>query len=315
MENDNWPNIAIGTWSWGVGKIGGDEVFGNHLGEKELAPVVEQAMGNGFNLWDTAYSYGMGDSETILGNLLTKYDREKYLLSTKFTPNIAGPGDHPVADMLAGSLKRLHTDYINMYWIHNPDDVEKWTPQLIPLVKNGQIKHVGVSNHNLKQIKRAKEILEMGGIKLDAVQNHYSLLDRTSESNGILRFCKSNNIDFYSYMVIEQGALTGKYNTKNPLPAGSDRGKTYNKFLPQLEQLTDLLKKIGEQHGRSVAEVATAWAINKGTIPIIGVTNPAYIESEKNALTLSLSTDEIHQLEKAAAKAGVNTTADWETSL
>ena len=81
------------------------------------------------------------------------------ILSTKFTPQIAGEGADPVAEMCEGSLKRLGTDHIDIYWIHNPADVEKWTPYLAPLVKSGKALRVGVSNHNLAQIQRAEEIL------------------------------------------------------------------------------------------------------------------------------------------------------------
>ncbi|WP_369403926.1 aldo/keto reductase [Secundilactobacillus silagei] len=176
--------VALGTWSWGSGKNGGDQVFGNHLTQKDLQAVVDSAMANGLNLWDTAAAYGEGSSETLLGNCLKPYSRDEYFLSTKFTPVFASSGADPVSDMLNGSLKRLHTDYIDLYWIHNSDDVEKWTPKIIPLVKKGVIKHVGVSNHNLDQVKRVNEILNAGGIKLDAVQNHYSLLHRQSEDTG-----------------------------------------------------------------------------------------------------------------------------------
>ncbi|HBF75747.1 MAG TPA: aldo/keto reductase, partial [Lactobacillus sp.] len=197
--------VAIGTWSWGSGINGGDQVFGNHLTQTDLQAVVDSAMANGLNLWDTAAAYGQGSSETILGNSLKAYNRDDYFLSTKFTPRFAGSGENPVADMLAESLKRLHTDYVDLYWIHNAEGVEKWTPMIIPLVKQGLIKHVGVSNHNLKQIKRAREILNAGGVELEAVQNHYSLLHRQSEDDGILDYCHQNGITFFSYMVLEQG--------------------------------------------------------------------------------------------------------------
>lgn len=88
--------------------------------------------------------------------------REDVLISTKFTPQIAGPGDDAMEKMLEGSLSRLHTDYVDIYWIHNPMDVERWTKDLIPLAKSGKIGKIGVSNHNLAEIKRAQEILAEG---------------------------------------------------------------------------------------------------------------------------------------------------------
>ena len=77
---------------------------------------------------------------------------------------------------------------------------------------------MGVSNHNLQEIKQANEILKKYGLKLSAVQNHYSLIERSSEESGILKYCKENDIHFFSYMVLEQGALSGKYDTKHPMP-------------------------------------------------------------------------------------------------
>ena len=119
-------------------------------------------MASGLNLWDSAVVYGMGASETLLSTFTKNCKREDVLISTKFTPQIAGESANPVADMLAGSLGRFATDYIDIYWIHNPADVEKWTPYLIPLVKSGKVKRIGVSNHNLTQIKRADSLGRRG---------------------------------------------------------------------------------------------------------------------------------------------------------
>ncbi len=126
--------------------------------------------------------------------------------------------------------------------------VEKWTPDLIPLVKSGQIKAIGVSNHNLAEMKRANEILAGEGLKISAVQNHFSLLHRSSERAGIIDYCKENGITFYAYMVLEQGALTGKYNKNNPFPDGTGRGDSYNPHLAEIEVLVDELKKIGKKY-------------------------------------------------------------------
>jgi myo-inositol catabolism protein IolS len=229
----------------------------------ELRPVFDAAMKNGLNLWDSAVVYGMGASETILSTFTKNYPREEVILSTKFTPQIAGATADPVAEMCDVSLGRFDTDYIDIYWIHNPSDVEKWTPYLIPIVKSGMVKRIGVSNHNLAQIKRAEEILSKEGVHISAVQNHFSLLYRSSEDGGILDYCKENNITFFAYMVLEQGALSGRYNTKNPLPAGNQRGKTYNPIMAQIEGLTGVMKEIGEKYKASVSQIAISWAIAK----------------------------------------------------
>ena len=91
----------------------------------------------------------MGASEAMLAAFVRTHLRKEVMLSTKFTPQIAVESADPVADMCAASLERFGTDYIDLYWIHNPHDVEKWTPHLIPLLQSGKVRRVGVSNHNL----------------------------------------------------------------------------------------------------------------------------------------------------------------------
>ncbi|EOT24396.1 hypothetical protein C805_02608 [Eubacterium sp. 14-2] len=309
------PKIALGDWSWGAGAAGGDQVFGNHLFEAELKPVFEKAMECGLNLWDTAAVYGEGTSERILGSFVKDVRRDSIILSTKFTPQIAGSSPDAMQEMIDGSKERLHTDVIDVYWIHNPMDVEKWTPDFIPLAKSGQIKTIGVSNHNLAEIKRANEILAAEGLKVSAVQNHYSLLHRSSECAGILDYCKENGITFYSYMVLEQGALTGRYSEENPFPEGTGRGEAYNPYLKELTALIDEMKIIGTRFDASPAQVATAWAIAKGTLPIIGVTKVHQVEEAVKAAQIELTADEISRLERLGDETGVHTLREWEKEM
>ena len=311
----NLPSIALGTWSWGAGFAGGDQVFGNNLSADDLKQVFDTAMEGGLNLWDTAVVYGMGSSETMLAQFTKQYPREQVLISTKFTPQIAPLYINSMEEMLDSSLERFGTDYIDIYWIHNPTDAPKWVDSLIPLLKSGKIKNVGVSNHNLEEIKQANAILQKEGFAVSAVQNHYSLLYRSSEDAGILDYCKENNITFFAYMVLEQGALSGKYNVNNPLPEGSGRANTYNKILPQLEELTNAMKEIGNSKNASVAQIAIAWAIAKNTLPIIGVTKISQVEDAVNASKIQLNQEEIEQLETLALKAGIDTRGSWEKPM
>ena len=296
------PPVALGTWSWGTGFAGGDTVFGNHLSDTQMAEVFTAAMSKGLNLWDTAAVYGMGSSETALGALVRQFPRENIILSTKFTPQIADKQSaQPVSDMLEASLGRLGVDAIDIYWIHNPLDVEKWTPGLIPLLQSGKVKRVGVSNHNLAQIRRANEILNASGYSLSAVQNHYSLLYRASEEAGILDYCRQNNITFFAYMVLEQGALSGRYDSNHPMPAGSGRAESYNAVLPQIERLTAAMKKMGAERNASVAQIAIAWAIAKGTLPLVGATKSIHVLDAACASDIQLRDEEIILLEQLAA--------------
>ncbi|WP_037370899.1 aldo/keto reductase [Amycolatopsis orientalis] len=306
---------ALGTWAWGDSGEAGDGYFGSELTESGLREVVGKAHANGLTLWDTAAVYGMGRSETVLAQALKGYDRSEYQLSTKFTPQIAGDGADPVADLLQQSLDRLGTDYVDLYWIHNPADLARWTPLLIPLLRDGRIKHVGVSNHNLEEIALADEILGEAGYRVEAVQNHYSLLYRSSERAGILDHCREHDVTFFSYLVLEQGALTGKYSPAHPLPEGSSRAAGYNGILPQLQALTDRMGAIGAGRDASAAEVATAWALAKGTTPIIGVTKPEHVDGLVRARDLELADEEIAELEALASAADVDTRGSWEHEM
>jgi myo-inositol catabolism protein IolS len=116
-------------------------------------------------------------------------------------------------------------------------------------------------------------------------------------------------------MVLEQGALTGNYSPENPLPEGSNRAATYNGMLPQLKALTDKLASIGQSLGAAAPDVATAWAIAKGTTPIIGVTKPKYIDGLVRATNMTLSSDDIAELEALADAAEVNTRGWWEKEM
>ncbi len=313
--NGKTPKLALGAWSWGTGNAGGDAVFGNHFSEEDLKPVFDKALECGLNLWDTAPVYGDGSSEKILGSFIRDIDRRDIIISTKFTPHIAGNSPNAAREMLEGSLKRLNTDHIDVYWIHNPNDVERWTPMLIPLAKDGLIKSIGVSNHNLAEIKRVQEILGAEGLRLSAVQNHYSLLHRSSERAGILRHCKENGITFYSYMVLEQGALTGKFDLDHPFPEGSSRAKTYNGMLAEIETLIAEMRHIGERHSASPAQIAIAWARAKGTLPIIGVTKVSQAEEAAKTAEIVLVDEEISAVEELAERTGVSTLRGWEREM
>ena len=307
--------IALGTWAWGAGAFGGDAVYGVSTNEENLKPVFEAAMNVGLNLWDTATVYGMGESERILGSFVQTVKRENILVSTKFTPQLAEMYDNSVEKMANASMERMGIDYIDMYWIHNPMDVNRWTPGLIPLLKSGKVKKVGVSNHNIEEIRRANEILGEEGFKVSAVQNHYSLLYRSSEKGGVLDYCKENGIQFWSYMVLEQGALSGKYDTAHPFPEGSDRANAYGDSLAEIEELNKALEKIAEEHGVKVAQLPIAWAIAKGTLPIVGATKTHHVEDAAEAVDIELSADEIKTMEDLADKANINTIRMWEKEM
>ena len=309
------PWAAMGTWAWGDFGETGSGYFGSSLTQADLEEVANRARESGLSLWDTATVYGMGRSEAVLGEVLKRFPRSDYQISTKFTPQAANTGANPMADMLEQSLARLGTDYVDLYWIHNPADVARWTPHLIPLLESGKVKHVGVSNHNLGEIEVANSILGEAGFRVEAVQNHYSLLYRSSEHAGILEYCRMRGIPFFAYMVLEQGALSGKYSPENPLPEDSSRATAYNGMLTQLTVLTDTLASIGETRGAAAADVAIAWAISKGATPTVGVTKPLHVDGLVGASGITLTKEEIAELELLADAANVNTRGWWEQAI
>ena len=298
--------IALGTWAWGAGTFGGDAVFGSKTDVENLKHVFDAAMKAGLNLWDTATVYGMGESEKILGQLAGQYKRGEVQISTKFTPQIAEIYENSVEKMAEASIERMGCNFIDIYWIHNPMDVERWTSGLIPLLKSGMVK---------REIRRANEILGEAGFKVSAVQNHFSLLYRSSEKGGVLDYCKENGIEFWAYMVLEQGALSGKYNKENPLPAESDRGKKYNPVLEQLESLTGEMTVIGQKYGASCSQIGIAWAIAKGTLPIIGATKERHVVEAAEAARIQLTAEEVSVLEALADATGIDTRGGWEHSM
>ncbi|MGX2968064.1 aldo/keto reductase [Ursidibacter sp. B-7004-1] len=315
MKSLQLPKVMFGTWSWGAGMYGGDQVFGQAMQAEDLKSVFDLAIQNGLNAFDTATAYGLGASEEILATLMSAYDRRDVIVSTKFTPQLAEMYENSVEKMCDASLKRFGTDYLDIYWIHNPMDVERWTVGLVPLLQSGKVKTVGVSNHNLEQIRQANAILGEYDLKISAVQNHFSLLYRSSEHAGILDYCKQHDITFFAYMTLEQGALSGKYHTHNPMPSGSGRGETYNKALPQLEKLTDAMHVIGQKYNANIAQIAVAYAINKGAVPILGATKPEHITDALNATHIVLNASEITQLEQLAQQTGVDTRGAWESPM
>ena len=305
------PKIALGAWAWG-----NDGTFGGSLSAETLKPIFDAAMERGLNLWDTAYAYGMGTSEQVLAGFLKGLPRDRYLVSDKFTPQCANGKPTAMADMIEMQLKLMDLDRFDIYWIHNVWDAPHWTQELAKYFEGkDNVPLLGVSNHNLAEIKQANEILRAHCLKLSAVQNHYSLINRSSEDSGILDYCRENGIVFFSYMVLEQGALSGKYDTKHPMPAGSARAETYNPVLDKLEVLNEALKKLADKYGVSAAQIPVAWAIAKGTLPIIGVTKVSHVEDAAKAAAVVLTAEETAKLEALADSLHINAIRFWEKEM
>ena len=308
------PKICLGAWVWG-----NDGTFGNQLTPNSLRPIFESAMKQGLNLWDTAYAYGMGTSEKTLASFINKLSRNSYLISDKFTPQcIDSSAENPFKEMIEKQLKLMNLKKFDIYWIHNVEGAPKWIEELAKYFQNkkeSDIPLIGVSNHNLSEIKQADKILKKYNLKLSAVQNHYSLLNRSSEDSGILEYCQKNNIYFFSYMVLEQGALTGKYSSKNPMPENSERGKIYNPQMEKIDKLNGELIKLANKYHVQIAQIPIAWAIRKGTLPIIGVTKKEQVDDAVKAMNVKLLDEEIVALDRFADRLEIEVIRFWEKEM
>ncbi|MBR0105535.1 MAG: aldo/keto reductase, partial [Firmicutes bacterium] len=267
--------------------------------------------------WDTAYAYGMGTSEKVLAGFLKGLPRDSYLVSDKFTPQCADASSKTaMKDMIEMQVKLMELDQFDIYWIHNVWDAPKWIEEMAKYFEGKEnVPLLGVSNHNLAEIRQADEILKRHGLKLSAVQNHFSLINRSSEDSGILDYCKENGIYFFAYMVLEQGALSGKYDRAHPMPEGSARAETYNPVLDKLEILNGELKKLADKYNVSPAQIPVAWAIAKGTLPIIGVTKTSHVEDAVKAVNVTLTAEETANLEKLADSLNINAIRFWEKEM
>ena len=308
----NLPKIALGVWAWG-----NDGTFGTGYTEEQLRPIFDAAMEHGLNLWDTAYAYGMGTSEKMLGAFLKGRARGSYLISDKLTPQCMDySSDTPVEDMWETQLKLLRVENMDIYWVYNPVDGPRWITAAAEFFEGkADAPMIGVSNHDIDEIKEADRILREHGLKLGAVQNHYSLLNRSSEESGILDYCRANDVHFFSYMVLEQGALSGQYDTHHPMPDNSARAAVYNPIMDKIETFNLSLKLLADKYGVGIAQIPVAWAIGKGTLPIIGVTKECHVADAVRATEITLTAEEIHLLESTADKLDFDIIRDWEKGM
>ena len=308
----NLPKIALGVWAWG-----NDGTFGTGYTEEQLRPIFDAAMEHGLNLWDTAYAYGVGTSEKMLGAFLKGRARGSYLISDKLTPQCMDySSDTPVEDMWETQLKLLRVENMDIYWVHNPVDAPRWITAAAKFFEGkADAPMIGVSNHDIDEIKEADRILREHGLKLGAVQNHYSLLNRSSEESGILDYCRANDVHFFSYMVLEQGALSGQYDTHHPMPDNSARAAVYNPIMDKIETFNLSLKLLADKYGVGIAQIPVAWAIGKGTLPIIGVTKEGHVADAVRATEITLTAEEIHLLESTADKLDFSIIREWEKEM
>ncbi|HPE38478.1 MAG TPA: aldo/keto reductase [Bacillota bacterium] len=300
--------ILIGTWSWGSGMGGASMVFGKKQDPEVLKQSFEEAVNRGFLNWDTAAVYGMGTCETLLGTFIK--GRDDIFISTKFPPTKRYK-QGALTKSFRDSMLRLGRSYADLFWIHFPYNLELNLQELIPLMKEGGVKSIGISNVSLEHIHIAEKVLEKEGLKVGAVQNHFSLL--RNDQQPIIDYCNENGIRYYAYMVLEQGALSGKYSAKNPFPFFSLRNYAFPKRkFRKIECLLSVMKGIAGKYDIDPSQVPILWSISKGAIPIVGITKPSHAVKLSEALSVTLTEEDISLIEKAASETGLRQQGIWE---
>ncbi|MBR3039256.1 MAG: aldo/keto reductase [Lachnospiraceae bacterium] len=301
-------DVLIGTWAWGSGYNGAAMVFGKKTDEDTLKQSFEEAVKRGFLKWDTAAVYGMGSCEKLLGNLME--GREDIYISTKFFPGKKYK-EGALTKSFAESMERLKRDSADLFWIHVPKNLEANIKEAIPLMKEGKIKSLGISNVSLQHIKTAEATLAKEGLKLGAVQNHFSLI--RNDQQPIIDYCNSNGIMYCAYMVLEQGALSGHYSAEKHFPTFSMRNFLFPKSkFKKIEGLLSVMKEIADRYGIDPSQIPILWVIAKGAVPIVGITKPSHATKLAEAMNVNLSDEEIALIEEEAGKTGIRQQGSWE---
>ncbi len=300
--------LMIGTWAWGTGSNGSAVVFGSKQDPEVLRESFKKAVDCGFLRWDTAAVYGMGTCETLLGELME--GRNDIFLSTKYMPDKKYKSGALVKSF-EDSMTRLKRESADIFWIHVPNHLTENLQDAVPLMKEGRIKTIGLSNVSLAHIKHAQMLLSRVGLSLGAVQNHFSLL--RNDQQPIIDYCHAKGIQYYAYMVLEQGALSGHYDASHHFPLMSMRNFAFPKSkFKKIGGLLRKMKTIADGYQIDPSQIPILWVIGKGAIPIVGITKPAHAEKLAAAMQTELTSEEMKTLEQLAAATGLRQQGIWE---
>ena len=301
------PALGLGTWSWG------DSLFwqyGGAYGADDVRAAFEASLAAGVNFLDTAEVYGLGKSESLIGQFMQTCE-QPVMIATKYMPVPWRFSKQSVADAVTASLKRLKQPSVTLYQVHWPFDFlmgqETLMNALADEVEQGRIATIGVSNYSARQMREAHSYLAARGIPLAVNQVQYSLLHRKVETNGVMEAAQNLEMTILAYSPLAQGLLTGKYSVASDLqPAGARRldPKFSKKGLQKIEPVLAALQSIGDAHGRTQVQVALNWLISKGNVvPIPGAKNAKQAEQNAGALGWEMTSTECEQLN--------NVTAPW----
>ncbi|MBM9929418.1 aldo/keto reductase [Pediococcus pentosaceus] len=289
---------AVETTTLGLGtnKVGGHNLF-EGLEDQDGYEVVRTALDSNIKLLDTAYAYGYGRSEEIIGDVIKDYDRSNITIATKAAQDVNldyKPNNNPefLTQQIDHALKRLKTDYIDIFYIHFPDETTNKAEAIEALVKArdaGKIKAIGVSNFSLEQIKEAN-----AADAIDVVEDHYSLVHRDAEKE-LIPYLNEHNITFVPYFPLASGILTGKY-------AKTDSGKFNQYSQAEFDRIIDAVEKvrgIAESKDATVAQVVLAWYLKNPNLGVVipGARKAEQVKSNVKATAIELSDQEYRQID------------------
>lgn len=297
----------------------GGNVFGWTLDEKESFKMLDELYDNGLTFIDTANNYSHwapgnvgGESEAIIGKWFKESKkRHDIVLSTKVGGRMGdgtkGLRAEYIRDCVEASLKRLNTEYIDLYFSHY-DDLD--TPQeetmevFNDLITEGKVRYLGASNLEVDRIASANKIAKNKGWKeYIAIQPLYNLYDREKYEKEYLPLVKEENLAVMSYFALASGFLSGKYKTQADLADSSRKDMVKGYLNDRGVRILDALSVVAKRNNAQMAEVAIAWQVGKPdiTTPIVSATNAKQLESLIKASSLKLSVEDVLLLEEASA--------------
>jgi len=292
----------------GLGCMGMSGVYGP-AEEPESIATIREALDTGINLLDTGDYYGMGHNELLIREALRGRDRNGVVISVKFGA-LRGPDNafigidgRPVAvrNFLAYSLRRLGTDYIDVYRLGRVDPqvpIEETVGAIAEMISAGYVRHVGLSEAGAETVRRAHAIHPVADLQIE-----YSLLSRGIEAE-ILPTCRQLGVGVTAYGVLSRGLLGGAWSSGRPASAGDMRAHMPRFRGENLERnlaLVDALRTIAKTKGVTVAQIAIAWVLARGEniVPLVGTTRRDRLAEAVGALELELSEDDLAAIERA----------------
>ena len=293
--------------------------FGMRIDEARTKEVIEGALGSGVNFLDTADTYANGRSEELVGRLLGDR-RSEVIIATKFGQAMPGQGSGArpeyVTKAFEASLRRLRTDYVDLYQLHIPDSqvpIAETLGALNELVKAGRVKEIGCSNFSAQQLREAAAATRLRSARFVSVQNEYSLLDREPEAQ-VLGECARQGIAFLPYFPLKSGLLTGKYRKGQPIPEDTRVAKfeRYRKLLTEdnldkVERLIDY----AQSHGHSILDLAISWLLAHPLVAsvIAGASSAEQVRANVNAANWELTEADLNEIDVLLSREAGRATA------